>query len=95
MEGFAADKLPGCKVVQVAVTYAGTLHTVRITGDFFIHPEEGLDMLERTLVGRSLQTSDIDLVAYLKQTITKNQLQLVGITPEAIVTLVRRACNGA
>ena len=94
MQGFATDKLPGCKVVQVALTYAATIHTIRVTGDFFVHPEEGLELLERTLIGRSLQTSDLDLVSYLKQAITKHHLQLVGITPEAIVTLVRRACSG-
>ncbi len=32
-----------------------TINSIRITGDFFVHPEESLDRLEASLIGTKLE----------------------------------------
>jgi lipoate---protein ligase len=50
--GKAVLKVPGGKLLKVTVEHEGeAIKKVKISGDFFIHPEEVLDRLEERLKG--------------------------------------------
>ena len=50
--GRAELKVPGGKLLRVASTIRGErIEEIKITGDFFMHPEEALDVLEKKLQG--------------------------------------------
>jgi lipoate---protein ligase len=56
MRGTAVYKVPGGKLLRVSVDHEGeVLAKVSLNGDFFIHPEEALEDLERRLSGAKLQ----------------------------------------
>ena len=42
------------------------IHSIKITGDFFVHPEEAIEQLEQGLCGVKLEKEDL-----------KNKIQLV------------------
>ena len=35
------------------------IHSIKITGDFFVHPEEAIEMLEASLVGIKLEKESL------------------------------------
>ena len=35
--------------------YSNTIHAIRITGDFFVYPEDSIEKLERSLIGSTLE----------------------------------------
>lgn len=50
------------KLVKIFLKYdeaSNTIHSITITGDFFVHPEENLDKLEADLIGTRLDKNSI------------------------------------
>ncbi len=57
------------KIVKIKLSYnqeSQLIHSIRITGDFFVHPEEVIEELEQGLCGVKLEKEDL-----------KNKIQLV------------------
>ncbi len=57
------------KIVKIKLAYkqeSQLIHSIRITGDFFVHPEEVIEELEQGLCGVKLEKEDL-----------KNKIQLV------------------
>ncbi len=57
------------KIVKIELAYkqkSQLIHSIRITGDFFVHPEEVIEQLEQELCGVKLEKEDL-----------KNKIQLV------------------
>jgi len=57
------------KIVKIKLAYyqeSQLIHSIRITGDFFVHPEEVIEELEQGLCGVKLEREDL-----------KNKIQLV------------------
>ncbi|OIP98741.1 hypothetical protein AUK40_01185 [Candidatus Wirthbacteria bacterium CG2_30_54_11] len=78
-------KIPQGKLLKVSLTYdeaAQTISEVQLYGDFFIHPEVSLELIEQALRAVSLQTESI--VQAVSETVEANAIQLFGITPEGI-----------
>jgi len=50
------------KIVKIKLTYkqeSQLIHSIRITGDFFVHPEEVIEELEQGLCGVKLEKEDL------------------------------------
>ncbi len=86
---FKAPK--GVIKVSLALT-EGVISEVRISGDFFMYPEEALDELERMLVGA--KAGRAELSALIEQFYEQRHIQTPMLTPdcfvEAIMTAVGR-----
>ncbi len=57
------------KIVKIKLAYkekSQLIHSIKITGDFFVHPEEAIEQLEQGLCGIKLEKKDL-----------KNKIQLV------------------
>jgi len=77
--------------VEIEVDFVeGVVSSLQITGDFFIHPEEGVNLLEDAVVGGGVDEAQ----QRLDQTIQEHSLELLGITSAHLVTLLRRAACG-
>jgi hypothetical protein len=51
------------KLIKVSLEYdedSKTIHSITITGDFFLYPEESLDALEAGLIGTKLEKYSIE-----------------------------------
>ncbi|HJJ22420.1 MAG TPA: hypothetical protein OQH54_01705 [Nitrosopumilus sp.] len=57
------------KIVKIKIAYkqeSELIHSIKITGDFFVHPEEVIEQLEQELCGVKLEKEDL-----------KNKIKLV------------------
>ena len=79
--GKAQTKVEAGKLVKVQLRSEGDkIKEVRITGDFFLHPEELIDELEKTLVGSMLNEGF--LTHCIKIFLKKHKAVLLGAAPE-------------
>ena len=79
--GKAQYKVEGGKLIKVQLKLEDDkIKEAKITGDFFLHPEELIDELEKKLEGSEL--NEEVLSDYIKAFIIKNKVVLLGVTPE-------------
>lgn len=67
----------------------------RIAGDFFLEPDEALEDINRAVVGLSLTSSAEAIADAIRATLDDDVVMMMGFSPEAIGTVVRRAITGA
>jgi|WetSurMetagenome_2_1015567.scaffolds.fasta_scaffold150513_2 lipoate---protein ligase len=86
----AQEKIPGGKLVCVEVEADGaTVARLRITGDFFLHPEEAIGRLEGSLSGIRLEISEAEAESILAQAL--GDAQLIGVSCHDLARLFRKA----
>jgi lipoate-protein ligase A len=83
----AEEKVPGGKLVRVTLLPDGR---VEITGDFFLHPEEGITHLENALRRLDGTTPSAEIERLLYGLIGEENLELLGVDVPAIVRLYQR-----
>ncbi len=83
----AVIKAPGEKLLRVAVRHGGgVLSSVRMSGDFFMYPEESIDILERALVGVAVEEQA--LIGVLEYEISHNGIELAGVSAASIARAI-------
>ena len=88
-------KVPGGKLVVVdAEARDGALANVRLSGDFFLEPDDALEAMNAALEGQPVDATGAELAAAVRAALDESVV-LIGVTPEAIGTVVRRAVTGA
>ena len=84
----AEYKVPGGKLIATEVSVDGVrLSNVKITGDFFMHPEESIVALEGVLKGIRIDELEDVVNRYFE----RNQINLIGVSKEDIVMVIRMA----
>jgi len=85
------EKIPGGKLLCVDVEFSeGRIQKIKITGDFFLHPEETIDKIEASLVGVKPEGRlDVIILAAL----AANKAQLIGVSAEDIERLIKKAAG--
>ena len=84
-------KTPGGKLIAVELdVVAGHLRDVVVTGDFFLYPEDALPILAGALEGTPADLAETAYAARV-QAALGNGVELVGSSPEALATAVKRA----
>ncbi|WP_028278747.1 biotin/lipoate A/B protein ligase family protein [Arthrobacter sp. H5] len=88
-------KVPGGKLVVADFDETGgILRNVSINGDFFLEPDEALADINGALEGMPAQTLPGDIAAAVRNSLDAGA-QLIGFSPEAIATAVRRGLGRA
>jgi len=88
--GKAVYKVEGGKMIRVQLTErGGRIQEVRITGDFFLHPEELIEDLETALVGQPLRESD--LADSIRRLVEERGATLLGASPRDFARCVLMA----
>lgn len=88
-------KVPGGKLVVVDFeAVEGRINQFRLSGDFFLEPDETLDEINRSVEGLAAAATIEDVAAAIRAGINP-EAQLLGITPDAVGVAVRRAMTGA
>lgn len=93
-------KVPGGKLVVVdfdvddSAAGGGLIADFRLSGDFFLEPDDVLEHIDRAVDGLPADAS-IELIATAIQGALPQGAQLLGVTPEAVGVAVRRALTGA
>ena len=93
-------KVPGGKLVAVDVSVIDNrLADVRVSGDFFLDPDEALPVIDRALGGVGIDTEVGELVARIDADLTRAHAEgilgvpvtMVGFDSRAVAIAVRRA----
>ena len=86
--GKAIYKVKGGKMIKIQLTLENKkiIRDLRITGDFFLHPEETIEDIEKALRGCSL--SKEELVRIIKETLTSKRAVLLGASPEDLARCI-------
>lgn len=88
-------KVPGGKLVLADVEVdQGELARLRISGDFFLEPDEALEDINAALRGAPADADAETLAARVRAGLDEH-VRLVGFTPEAVAVAVRRALTRA
>jgi lipoate---protein ligase len=87
-EILSADyKAPGGKMVRVRLTEKdGRIETLKISGDFFLVPEEGLSKLEKMLVDTRMDERELRLL--VDRFFRGTQAQGLGVSPDDFVKAI-------
>ncbi|MFH8791428.1 biotin/lipoate A/B protein ligase family protein [Streptomyces sp. NPDC017941] len=84
-------KVPGGKLVVVDLDVDNdTLKNVRVSGDFFLEPDEALLAIDRALEGAPAGTDTAGLTARIDAALPESAV-LFGLTTESVAVAVRRA----
>ena len=84
-------KTPGGKLIAVDFEVEdGRLRDVRVTGDFFLYPEDALADLTGALDGLSIDLAESEIAEQVRAAMPRDA-ELLGSSPEAIGAAIRRA----
>jgi lipoate-protein ligase A len=80
-------KIKNGKLVRVeAIVKEGIIQSIKISGDFFLYPEEAIFLIEQNLLNLAYQKSLVE--NKLNQLVKTNKWQLVGIDVKSIIALL-------
>jgi hypothetical protein len=90
--GKAEMKVPGGKLLRATSTIKdGRIEEVRITGDFFMHPEEAIDELERRL--RGVQLDEVAIRRAVEAFFMSVAPTVLGAAPQDFAEVVLRSAS--
>lgn len=96
MEYIATTKVAGGKLLRVKCDVEKeTLSGISLTGDFFMHPEEGVSELEKALIGMSARAEVREYVSKLNDVIHANHYELIGFSASDIAQTLWNALHPA
>ena len=91
----AEYKVPGGKLVVVDLEVdAQRITSVQVAGDFFLEPDDALEVINQAIVGLSVSSS-AEAIGDAVRAVLPDDVVMMGFSPEAIGTVVRRAITGA
>ena len=83
----ATYKVTGGKMIRVSLGESnGKIQEIKITGDFFLHPEELINELEDMLVGKPLNVQD--LTSSIDVLMENRDATLLGASSKDIVKCI-------
>jgi lipoate-protein ligase A len=89
--GRAAHKVHGGKLIKAEVDFAHSVNYVKLTGDFFLYPEEAIEKIEASMRGMDADLTDGDIAQRIKRVVEEHNIILFGVTEDAIAKVVKEA----
>ena len=86
--GSSIKKISGGKLVRVDVVYSKHVERVKITGDFFLHPEELIIEIEESLAGADIPIIKSVLVERVEAILSHHDAILIGFSPDDLITVL-------
>ena len=84
-------KVPGGKLLRVTCeTENKVIQSVKISGDFFLHPEESIVILEKNLVGATIDKGSISKI--VEEFVQKGNI-FIGVEADHIVEATLHAAQ--
>ncbi len=88
-------KVPGGKLVVVDLDVeGGVIRNFRLAGDFFLEPDDALGAIDAAVNGLAAETDGRALAAAIQKALPEGVV-LLGFSPEAVATAIRRALQRA
>ncbi len=80
-------KIPNGKLIKIMLSYNvknKKILGLQITGDFFVYPEEAIEIIENKLINTAL--NETTLKDMIKNIINENNIKFIGLNSEGLVT---------
>ena len=80
-------KVPNGKLIKISLDYNQKnkkILSLRISGDFFIYPEESIEILEKKLKNRNLNEKTLKKI--IDKIIKENKIEFIGLNTDGLVT---------
>ena len=91
MISYSSQKVKEGKIVKVEVEFDDFIEKLKITGDFFLHPEDVLDDIEKNMVGLK-KDIEFDILVFKIHTVAEaRDAQMIGISPESVASVIMEA----
>ncbi len=87
----SSQKVKEGKIVKVEVEFDNVITKVKITGDFFLHPEDVLDDIERSLPGLKKDAGFETLAHEIHKIVDFRDVEMIGISPESLALSIQEA----
>jgi len=83
-------KVKGGKLIKVTLEVENdVIKKALIAGDFFLYPEDAIEHIERSLVGASLNSSDLEYI--VAKAVKESGAQLLGFSINDIAEALKLA----
>lgn len=83
-------KIPNGKMLKIKVSFEGELiKSIRIMGDFFLHPESTIEDIEESIVG--FEVSIERLSSEIQKVLDENNAVLIGASALDIAVAIEKA----
>lgn len=80
-------KVPDGKLLRLMVDIEkDTIKSIRIAGDFFIHPETAIIQIEKMLIGKKID----DVTDILNKFIEEKHIKVIGFRPSDLTNAMRK-----
>jgi len=90
----ASEKIAGGKLVRVEVDFSDKVDFIKITGDFFMHPETVIDDIEKSLLSMSASSNENEIKDRIDRVLNQNNVTLYGVTSADIARVAKTALSG-
>ncbi len=91
MFAHASRKVKEGKIIKVEVEFDGFIRKIKITGDFFLHPEDVLENIEKSIIGLKKDTSMEAIASKIQNIIEAHDVQMIGISAESMASVIKEA----
>ena len=91
MISLAKQKVREGKVVKVEVEYNECIKSLKITGDFFLHPEDILERIEKSMLGLKKETSVENIASRIQNIVAAHDALMIGVSPESLAQVLKEA----
>lgn len=86
------DKVPNGKLIAMEVQILNNkVSSMKITGDFFLYPEEQIKQIEASFLGLPVSISDPELTDKLQHAL--KGAELIGVSIDDLIRLFRKAVS--
>lgn len=93
MKGNSIYKVPNGKLLRLSLELkAGKISAIQLRGDFFMHPEEGVEAIEQALLGLAV---DKGIVKAVEKAAGDNSIEMFGLDSNAVFEAVKMAAGNA
>jgi lipoate---protein ligase len=89
--GTVTRKIPGGKLVRLDVSYDTHIENVKITGDFFLHPEDVLELIQQIIIGSRLPLQKNELIIKIEQLLADQKAEFVGVSVVDLINILDEA----
>jgi lipoate-protein ligase A len=87
----ASQKVKEGKLVKVEVECDRLIKKIKITGDFFLHPEDVLEMIEKSILGLRKDAGTEEIASKIHEIAEANDVQMIGVSPESLAQVIKEA----
>lgn len=77
--------------MRLDVSYDTQIENVKITGDFFLHPEDVLELIQQIIIGSRLPLQKNELIIKIEQLLADQKAEFVGVSVVDLINILDEA----